>query len=96
MKMNTNLINAIETFAKLNIATLTTDSAKTDYIESVAMALGVTENRFIEIIKNEISFIKTQDCYFQKSFENAIYRATLECALFNARRCYHARLALAA
>jgi hypothetical protein len=93
MKMNT--MNTIEFFAQLPIATMT-DSQKIQTLQECALTLGVTENRFIEIMKNEIKAIKAEDCYFQKTLENAIYLAKLECALFNARRCYHTKLAFAA
>lgn len=89
-----NLINTIEALAKLNISNMS-DYEKIEQFENFACDLNVTGNRLIEIMKNEISAIKSLDCYGQKTYETAIYRATLECALFNARRCYHTRLAIA-
>lgn len=92
--MKTNLMNAIEIFAKLDLNILTDNLMKGVFIEIYAEALDLTPNRFIEIMKNEIKAIKSEELASQMTFETAIYRATLETALFNARRCYHARRAL--
>jgi hypothetical protein len=87
-----NVSQFIQFFAQLELDTLPTDTMRKLFIEQNCKALGVTENRFIEIIKNELRAIETLSYAEQLVFDTAIYAATLRCALFNARRCYHARL----
>jgi DNA-binding transcriptional regulator GbsR (MarR family) len=93
---HTNYIASIQTLAHLNLNTLTTERARRAYIVAVAKTMQTTPNHFIEIIKNEVAAIESMPRAQTLKYENAIYLATLKCALFNARRCYHAMLDLVA